>query len=1339
MSEIRLRGLRAGNLQRLDLDLPQSQWTAVHGPSGAGKSALLFRTLEPIARQRFRILEDPAALPGTEEDWLPHVADRVEGLQPVLAAAGEIPRGRRLVEVGTALDLFRALQRVFVAHGARRCPQCAHEWRELEAADLVAQAEAADEGARVLLFVECGGASTASLLQAGWTRVRLGDAGLARLEEAPETLPADAWLLLDRVKWRDDHRARLEEAAREALRRRRAILLEIDGQAHASAAPDRCPQCAHALREQPVDRLAEERELEDRIVHGVSWAAWLRRPLHEWRTLPDELGARTHRRLEYLECTRLGHLTALRTLGTLSLGEGRRLELVALLAQVRCGQLALFDEPGMGLHGSERRALAGLLRELVEQGNTVLTADPAREFLEAADHWLLLGPGGGPEGGQIVGQGPRADLPAPEDEQRGAAPSVRPVREASGTLQFTSLTTRFLDIPQLSMPMGSLVAVVGVSGSGKSTLFEEELVPRLREERDFEGALPLGGVRVLLERALGSSAFSTVATLSGAWGEIRRAFAEGEEARVRGLHASDLVARRGQGGCDRCGGHGVDARRWPCPVCEGLGLRDDLLDLGLRNRALREWLTTPLERLEKRLPADGRLRALVRHLTALGLGQRTFGERGRHLSLGERGRIALARALASTRRDRPQLFLLDEPCLGLPFREARKVVDLLHALCDEGHSFWVAEHHEVLLRAADHVVELGPAAGPEGGQLLFAGRPQELPEADTPTGQWLRSRAESLELPPAPAEGRALTSEAIPDDLTRAGRARLEDALQRELATRSPLLADDVGGGRLGAGVAPLAEQEATQSLAPTAWPSAAPGDARIGEVLGLTPTMRRLVRTLGGPACANCGGIGPWPDLGTAFADCADDAPPAGALTFTARPQLPDGAHGAEARFLLAAGFRRRWRAGARENLRATDAWEAQDALWLDHFDAREEGRTGRVQDLEHQLQVLGATALEAHQDGQMLWSYCPGACRRCGEVEAGWRHQLAGRDLESLLQAPLEECLEHFDAHAPHPLFARARELLLGTPAWRAAAGDRFTSLDPLARRVLRSLGFLIAPVEGVRILHDQPLAALPASLARRWATAFGDGDHGAHLWTDPEGFADADWTPESPDLATLGIRPAPFPLGYDLDQGDPPRAAGEDRLRDALGLTTPLREHYLRTEEARLRGWTGRDLGRGPQGRRCERCLGRGGQAVHPSLTLLCPLCQGSGWSRETGALEDRGLRWPDLGASSLSALAEHFAASPRLASVLDLAVRSGLGGLRLDERMDRLPLGLRAWAPILAALAADQGEAGELWIAPAAGWNRLDLPGMASTIEDFASRLTAPIWRENHPDWVPSGEC
>ncbi len=1375
MSPIRLRGLRAGNLCQLDLDLEHGRWTAVHGPSGAGKTALLFRTLEPVARQRFRVLEDARALPGSGESWLRHVGERIEGLQPVVAAAGEVPRGRRATEVGTALDLWTFLVQRFRSAGQRRCLACSHQWAPLRVEELVEEVKTAPTESTVHLFTSVDGGKRDALLEAGWTRVRLGEKGLARLEECPEVLPPASWLLLDRLRWRPGQEARLHEACAEALRRRAAVLLEVGGETRAYAAAEVCPQCAVLQPPRPWDSLHHEREAEDLVLAERSWRQWCEAPLADWLRLDGH--GRARRRLEYLERTRLGHLAANRTLGTLSLGEGRRLELVALLSQLRCGQLALFDEPGMGLHGNERRALAGLLRELVEQGNTVLTADPAREFLEAADHWLMLGPGGGADGGQVTARGPRGTLP---DEARWQPSAAQPPR---AWLDFRKLRTRFLDVPRLRLPLGRLVALAGVSGSGKTTLLEEELVPRLRAEKGYRGTPPVGGVTVLLERALGSSAFSTVATLSGAWSEVREAFASGEEGRIRGLDKSDLVARRDRGGCPDCGGHGVDANALPCDACAGLGLREDLLDLRLRQRSLRQWLTTPLNALEKRLPSSGRLRGLVSHLSALGLGTRTLGERGRHLSLGERSRLALARALAAARRDRPRLFLLDEPCLGLPFDEALKVVELLRSLCAQGHAFWVVEHHEVLLRSADWLVELGPGAGPQGGQLLYDGDPAGLHDADTPTAHWLRSRAAPAAPPPPPPPPQPIRCEALAEDLARPGRRRLEADLLRELSTRSPLLRDLAGG------------EEELQSdaaaLAPTAWPVAPAPETSLLQVLGLQRVLRGAVQREGESGCPQCGGVGAWRDLAQALAEGG----PAGDLLFTcplhlqaataverasgdegvAGPDAPGvvsgdapGAADGDAALLLAAGFRRVLRGGKGHSLGSEHGLQQDDEVWLDRFDPAQDSGGGRVQDLEHHAGLLGGGWVHARHSnavaGPPRWSYRSGACRDCGVLHHGRAYRLGGRSLEQLEAMRLQDCLAHLQKHQPElGLYAECAELLAGTSLLAHAGSTAWRALRPLEARVARLAGWLLQPLEGVVLLWEEPLSGLPPALARRLCARILALPPGCALrFTDPEGYADEEHdrsggprrgqraarapspatdrpAPTAPSPAT--DPPAPlsrieaFPLNFDLDGWAQPRlAASTATLREALDLTDKLRQQFLRTEEARLAGWSIADLGRGRHARVCPECSGRGGHRLHPRLLHPCPLCGGSGWSRETAVLEDRGLRWPDLGAVPLQQLLEHYQASPPLARTLQLAVEAGLGGLALDTPLQRLPRGMAALAPILAALAQGEERAPMCWAAPASGLNHLEVGRLLSTIEVFASTQAtsiSPNWRDHHP--------
>ncbi len=1314
MSRLRLRGLRAGNLRGVDLELPQGRWTALHGPSGAGKSAVLFGVLEPVARRRFRVLRDPAALPGGDESWLERLAGTVEGLQPAVAWAGEVPRGRRGVEVGAALDLWRPLARAFRERGGRRCGACEHEWRAPGLDALLARAEALPEDAPLHVWSAAGGADAEELLRGGWTRARIGGE-LVRLEELDAALPADAWLLLDRFRWSEARAPRLEEALTAALRRGTALRWEAGAVAEEQPPAEVCPACGARVPQREDGAVAALEEAEDLVLAGRSWTAWRRAPFSEWlrgaEVLPEELV----RRLRFLDRTGLGHLHGVRTLGTLSLGESRRLELAALSSLVRRDQLLLFDEPGMGLHGRERGMLVGLLRELVEQGNTVLTADPSREFLEGADEWVLLGPGGGPAGGTVVGRGPRAALPPYEEDL--PPPRALP---GSGALGFRGLRTRFLAIDELELPLGNLTGICGVSGSGKSTLLEEELVPRLRAGEGFRGELPAGGVAVLLERALGSAAMSTVATLSGAWGEVRRAFADGEEGRIRGLAPADLVARPGQGACAACRGHGQDEDHLPCAGCDGLGLREDLLELRLRGRSLRHWLSTPLAALEKRLPAGSKLRRLLSILDRLGLGERRLGERGRHLSLGERSRVALARELAAARRDRPKLFLLDEPCLGLPAGEARKVVEVLRDLTTEGHGFWVVEHHEILLRSADHLVEIGPGSGPEGGQLLHSGLADALLGADTPTGRWLSGRRESLAPPPEAAVTPPAAAGALPESWAREGRARLEADLRRELATRSPLLADAVC---LDAGAGGL--------LPPTAWPVAAPAGAALLEVLGLSGRLDEAMRHAGAPACRACGGAGPYAELTAALEDGPRGLPP-GEHRFLAPLRLGAGARGSEADLLRAAGFRRVLRGGELVSLTAGVELLADDEVLLDRLDPRaEDDGPQRLRELEHHARLLGGGEVRARAEGVREWTYRAGACRDCGAGDAASPaelvHQLAGRSRAELLAEPLATLLEHLTEHAPAPApFRRARRLLAGSSLLRRSGGQRVGGLQPLEARLARTAGWCLFPVEGVVLLHDQPLAGLPPALARKLAEALDQ--RGLHLWTDAEGYSLADAAP----VQTAPFRPQPFSLEFDLaDWADPPPAAPEATLRRALGLVEPLRRHFLATEEARLRGWAGADLGAGREARRCPACLGHGGGRPHPELLLACPRCGGSGWAAECAALEDRGLSWNRLGRCRIDELAEHFADSPRLAGPLRRAVELGLGGQLLDEELRRLPLGAATLAPLAAELAAGTPLEACSLAHPLAGLSPLEASEFLSTMGGYLSGSRVPEWKEHHP--------
>ncbi|MDP6850165.1 MAG: hypothetical protein QF524_04405, partial [Planctomycetota bacterium] len=1276
MSKLRLRGLRARNLRSVDIDFPHGKWSALFGPSGAGKSGILFGALEPVARKRFRILDDSRSLPSGSESWLEGVADSVTGLQPLVAWEGEVPRNRKKTTLVDALQLWPVLVQALQEKGKRRCLQCSQEWAPPSIEEALSLVRKFQDGSSIIIYSDASSFDREQLLASGWTRAKTSK-GLERLEEMPHCLPEGTWLLVDRFRWKTERFARLEVSLGEAWTRMRPMRVEFGASRVDFFPPHQCPNCGvEQNSELPASMLCLGGEgslsfEQSWLLNGISCQDWRKACLQDWFELSSTLESGPNRQLNYLVRAGLGHLGLNRELGTLSLGEARRLELSVLLSQVRCEQLVLFDEPGMGLHGLERRNLVQLLGELVAQGNTVITADPSREFLEGADSWFRLGPGGGPRGGQVVAKGLRDELSGVQD----VFPPTRTwvIKEQ---VVFSDLNTRFIQIPILKMPLQTVVGIAGVSGSGKTTLLEEELIPRIRAGKNFEGTLPLGGVTVLLERALGSAAISTVATLSGTWTAIRTAFTEGEEGRIRGLSPSDLIALSGKGACPTCRGHGVDSDALPCPDCDGLGLRADLLELRLRGRSLKNWLQTPIQELSERIPRDGQLRRCILLLNRLGMGERSLGERGRYLSLGERSRIALAKELARGRADRPKLFVLDEPCLGLPMEEARMVLEVFRSLTEEGHSFWIVEHNELFLRAADWILELGPGAGKEGGQLVFSGTPADIANGNSPTGRWLNSKYDGevssvLETPQPKEQGGILS-----ESRNREGRLALEGALWRELATRSPLVSNLV---------LPELKDSFSTALSPTAWPTAPQGVTTLLSVLGIEDLMLRILHQEGKARCLKCGGRGPWVSLFEAARSQKSlrDAE----ITWTTTPTFElSGAPSAS--ILLAAGFRRLKRNKEVLLLRKGVKLSEGDEVLLDKFTFHASPNCEqRVRDLEHHASLLGGGNLRG-EFGEGCFSYQKGACADCGtgnQSEAGEvAFSLGGKFFSDILLMDCSVAIEHFSNEVKEPtIFQRALDLLKGSSLNERSAGTSWSQLQELEQKLARLLGWILFPVEGVSLIHDQALAGLPVKLANFLASELKK--QSGHLWTNAEGYGGS--APSSEDkLAPKAT--SPFSLALSGDQwAFPNRATSMDSVGKALGLQPALRTQFSSCEEARQKGWGPNNLVRGNPDISCPDCQGRGGHRPHPELFAPCPRCDGTGWNAVASRLELRGLTWRGLGQASLEQAAKHFAETPSIALPAGLACQMGMGHYCLGEPLQRLPLGDRSMLPLLSYLAEE----------------------------------------------------
>jgi len=480
--------------------------------------------------------------------------------------------------------------------------------------------------------------------------------------------------------------------------------------------------------------------------------------------LPAAAGARVERVLEDLRA-RVGttvesglHYIALdRPLRTLSGGEAQRIQLASALGGALTRSLYVLDEPSVGLHARDVAKLVGILQRIRDGGNTVVVVEHAPEVISAADHVLELGPGAGRLGGQLVFQG---DVAALRDcaesptgralRERGAAPAREP-RRASGRLELRGAREHNLRDLDVDVPLGQLVVVCGVSGAGKTTLVRSVLVGQLRREPDRGACRELVGGEALEEVVLvepqppNRSPRSNAATTSGAFEPIRRCFAATREARERGLTPGWFSFNVAGGRCETCEGSGeivvdmqfLDDLRMPCDQCDGTRYRPEVRALHWRGHSIVDVLAMSVDEALERFAAERAVAQRLAPLARVGLGYLTLGQPLSTLSGGEAQRLRLAQALAEGKPG--SLYVFDEPSAGLHPADVERLLGCFEALLDAGSSVLVTEHDLAVIRAADTVLELGPGAGPEGGELVFCGSPEELSRTgNSPTALALR-------------------------------------------------------------------------------------------------------------------------------------------------------------------------------------------------------------------------------------------------------------------------------------------------------------------------------------------------------------------------------------------------------------------------------------------------------------------------------------------------------------------------------------------------------------------------------------------------------------------------
>jgi excinuclease ABC subunit A len=544
--------------------------------------------------------------------------------------------------------------------------------------------------------------------------------------------------------------------------------------AYASDAPAQI--CAHCAGERlnPVARHV--------LFRGQSISAITRMPVRDFaaalgtfklrgreREIARDLLAELQSRAAFLCDVGLGYLQLDRAAPTLSGGEAQRIRLAAQLGSNLQGVCYVLDEPTIGLHPRDNRALLDTLERLRSKGNTLVVVEHDEDTIRRADHVIDLGPGAGKFGGRLVAQGTAAELARLGASVTGrclASPLThslarrRPIDAGTASIRIVGATLNNLHKIDVTFPIGRLSVVTGVSGSGKSSLARDVLfenLKRLVAQRREKAETRLIGceqvrdwqrvTRVLEvdQTPIGKTPRSCPATYIGFWDAIRRLFAESTEARIRGYTASRFSFNSAGGRCEACEGQGVQRIEMnflpdvqiPCDVCRGQRFNAETLSVLFKGKNIGEVLAMSVEDAAEFFAAQRSVHHALGLLADVGLGYLNLGQASPTLSGGESQRIKLVTELAKVRTDAPgldaarregahTLYVLDEPTVGLHMADVEKLLRVLHKLVDTGNTVVVIEHNLDVMAEADWIVDLGPEGGDGGGRLVAQGSPETI-------------------------------------------------------------------------------------------------------------------------------------------------------------------------------------------------------------------------------------------------------------------------------------------------------------------------------------------------------------------------------------------------------------------------------------------------------------------------------------------------------------------------------------------------------------------------------------------------------------------------------------
>lgn len=802
------------NLKKIDVTLPRNKLIVVTGPSGSGKSSLAFDTLFAEGQRRYIECLSTYARQYIEQMEKPDV-EAIIGISPSISIDQRTISSNPRSTVGTVTETYDFLRLLFARVGTPHCPRCGRGVSTQTSAQILKRIVDATSGERVRIFspVVKGRKGEYQRLfermrKKGFIRVRV-DGFLRELEEEivlAKTKKHDIEILIDDLQVTPHSQERLIEAVDRALELADGdlLLLNEEGKEFYYSMSLLCPYCEISLPEleprsfsfnSPYGACPKCHGLGFRTVHD-EWGdlvltdevcplckgSRLReeslavtigyKNIFELSDLPisrllDELSTvkftasleivaskvmkEILSRLQIMKDLGMSYLQLTRPASSLSGGEARRVRLATQVGSRLRGVLYVLDEPTIGLHQSDNSRLISLLREIRDQGNSVVVVEHDEQTIRAADFVLDLGPGAGEEGGWKVAEGSLGSILSSSDsltsqylkgEKSIPVPAHR--REPTGWLSIDKASEHNLKEIDVRIPLAVLTVITGVSGSGKSTLVYDILYKALAKyfykaalrpgaHQSIQGVEQINKVISVDQKPIGRTPRSNPATYTGLFTDLRQLFAMTPEARSRGYSASRFSFNLPGGRCEECQGAGskkIEMHFLPdvfvtCERCRGRRYNKETLAVRYKGKSIADYLDMTVEESHMYLKAHPALKRKLEILRRVGLGYIRLGQPAPTLSGGEAQRIKLTKELGR-KNTGDTLYLLDEPTTGLHFDDVRKLLDVLAELVQLGNTVVIIEHNLDVIKVSDYIIDLGPDGGERGGWIVAQGSPEAV-------------------------------------------------------------------------------------------------------------------------------------------------------------------------------------------------------------------------------------------------------------------------------------------------------------------------------------------------------------------------------------------------------------------------------------------------------------------------------------------------------------------------------------------------------------------------------------------------------------------------------------